>query len=61
MSVKKNDDSRLNSGRIILTLSTFSAVLIAFCSRPEAVSDVTSGTVVTLMVSDKGVKFRDPR
>ena len=34
--------------------------LIAFCSRPEAVSDVVSGGFVMLIVLDKCVKFRDP-
>ena len=33
---------------------------IAFCSRPEAASDVISGTFVSPIIRDKHVKFRDP-
>ena len=34
--------------------------LIAFCSRPEAASDVISSHFVELIVSDEFVKFGDP-
>ena len=34
--------------------------LMAFRSRPEATSDVISGTFVAPIVLDKCVKFRDP-
>ena len=35
--------------------------LIAFCTQPEATSDVISGKFVRLIVHDKCVKFSDPR
>ena len=35
--------------------------LIAFCSRPEAASDVISGVLVGPIVSDKQMLFRDHR
>ena len=35
--------------------------LIAFCSRPEAASEVISSKFVGLTVADKCVKFGDPR
>ena len=63
----KLGDSTLNSGQIVKLwpagpfLCTFVQYLVAFCSRPEAVSDVTSGRFVGPMVPDKRVKFRYPR
>ena len=41
-------------------LRTFLYYLIAFCSRRETASDVTSGRFVRPIVHDKPVKFRDP-
>ena len=61
----KYDDSMLNSGRIIRLrplgpiLRTIVQNLIAFSSRPEAASDVISGTVVGPIVPDEPVKFGD--
>ena len=59
---------RLNSGRIYSTLwpaapilRTFVQYLIAFCSRPEAASDVISGRFVRPIVPDKYIKFGYPR
>ena len=40
---------------------TFVQHLIAFCSRPEAASDIIFGASVGLIVPNKPVKFRDPR
>ena len=42
-------------------LRTFVQHVIAFCSRLEAASDAISGTLMRMDVSDKCVKFRDPR
>ena len=39
---------------------TFVQYLIAFCSRPEAASDVLSGRFVSPIVPDKCEKFSDP-
>ena len=39
----------------------FVQYLIAFCSRPEADTDVMSGSCVRLTVPDKDVKFGNPR
>ena len=55
----------LNSGRIIRlfagVLRTFLQYLTAFCSRPEAVSDVIYGRFPGMDVPDKFVKYCDPR
>ena len=40
---------------------TFVQYLIAFCSRPEENSDVTSSKFVGPVVPDNHVKFGDPR
>ena len=40
---------------------TFVQYLIAFCSRPESVSDVISGRFVGPIADDKLIKFRGPR
>ena len=51
--------STLNSGRIIRLLPvapilrTFVQYLLAFCSRPEAVSNVICGRFGRLIISDK--------
>ena len=42
-------------------LHTFVQYFIAFCSRPEAPSDVISGRSVGPVVPDKCVKACDPR
>ena len=39
----------------------FCAVLVGFCSRPGATSDVISGRFVGPVVSNNCVKFGDPR
>ena len=41
-------------------LHTFAQYFAAFCSRPEAASDVISGRFVTPIVRDKCVKSCDP-
>ena len=41
-------------------LRTFVQYFIAFCSRPEAASDMSSGRFVRLAVVDKCVNFHDP-
>ena len=40
---------------------SFVQYINAFCSRPEAASDVISGIFVQPIVPDKPVKFRRPR
>ena len=45
-------------GRI--RLRTFVQYLIAFCSRSEEASYVTSSSLVGMTVANKCVKFRDP-
>ena len=61
------DESVLNNGRIILLLAGLTRLknhfvqhLIAFCSRPEATSDVISGSFVRPVVAHNRVKFGDP-
>ena len=63
-------EPRLNSGRIILLFFllarpvlriTFVQYLIAFCSQPEATSDVISGVFVGSVIPDNRVKFGDHR
>ena len=62
----KFGDSTLNSGRSIqlfagcTILCTFVQYLTAFCSRAEA-SDVISSMFLSLTVTNKLVKFRNPR
>ena len=62
----KFGDSRLNSCQIIRLFGwpdpfySLLQCLIAFCSRPEAASDVMSGRFVRPIVLDKCVKFCDP-
>ena len=54
-------DCGLNSGRIIrlfILLRTSVQYLIAFCSQPEAISDVIHCAFVGPIVLDKCVKFR---
>ena len=41
-------------------LRTFVQYWITFCSRPQAASDIVSGTFVSLVVLVKRVKFHDP-
>ena len=41
-------------------MRTIVQCLITFCSRPEAASDISSGTFVGTVVPDKRVKFHDP-
>ena len=41
-------------------LRTFVQYLMAFCSRPEAASDIISGRFARPIVLDKCVNFRDP-
>ena len=70
MDVRVNfGDSLLNNGwpnysthcRLYPFLRTSVQYLIAFCSRPEAASDVISGRFVRLAVPDKYVKFHGRR
>ena len=56
----KFGDSRLNSP-LDRFLHIFVLHSVAFCSRPEAASDVMSGRFVLLIVHNKCVKFCDPR
>ena len=42
-------------------LSTFMQYFIAFCSRPEAYSEIIPNGFEEHIVADKYVKFRDPR
>ena len=72
MVLVKYGDSRSNRSRDIRrpyfvthddsdVLLTFVQYLITFCSRLEEASDVTSGNCVKPNVSNKRVKFGDPR
>ena len=63
----KFGDFRLKTGRINLLFgrqdpfyALFVQYLIAFCSRKETASDVTSCRFVGPIVPNKQVKFRDP-
>ena len=56
-------ESGLNRTRIILLFGRPDpfTYLIAFCSRPEATSDVISSRFVGPVVPDNRLKFGDPR
>ena len=55
-----NMDALLDSLPAAPVLCTFMQYLVAFCSRPEAASDVMSSHFVRLIVPNKCVKMFDP-